>query len=211
MSKDVLMENMILDEYTELNDSNCQILTENSDSGNKVYKIKGCFSKAGVKNKNGRVYPIPVMKHAVDEAQKAIADGRFIAECEHPQSAKINIYEIAAKVNQLQMMDDGTVVGEMVILDTPKGKVIKTLVDEGVKLGVSTRGMGSLKKSKMDLGEGVMEDVLEVQPDFALRAIDIVFDPSAGEFGSPDFISEGVKFENKKITLNSVWKNAFNL
>jgi len=206
---EVLMENMILDEYTELNNSNCQILTEDSASGNKVYKIKGCFSKAGVKNKNGRVYPIPVMKHAVEEAQKAIADGRFIAECEHPQSAKINIYEIAAKVNQLQMMDDGTVVGEMVILDTPKGKVIKTLVDEGVKLGVSTRGMGSVKKSKMNLGEGVMEDVLEVQPDFALRAIDIVFDPSAGEFGSPDFISEGIEFNKNKTTLKKIWSEAF--
>ena len=205
-----LMENVALDEYTELNESNCQILTEESASGNKTYKIKGCFSKAGVKNKNGRVYPIPVMRHAVEEAQKAIAEGRFVAECEHPASAKINLYEIAAKVNQLQMMDDGTVVGEMVILDTPKGKVIKTLVDEGVKLGVSTRGLGSVKKAKMNLGEGVMEDVLEVQPDFALRAIDIVFDPSAGEFGSPDFISEGVEFKTTKTTLGKVWKEAFN-
>lgn len=205
---EVLMENMILDEYTELNDANCQIITEEVNK-EKRYVIRGCFSKAGVKNKNGRVYPIPVMKHAVEEAQKAIADGRFIAECEHPQSAKINIYEIAAKVNQLQMMDDGTVVGEMAILDTPKGKVIKTLVDEGVKLGVSTRGMGSVKKSKMNLGEGVMEDVLEVQPDFALRAIDIVFDPSAGEFGSPDFISEGIEFNKNKTTLKKIWFEAF--
>lgn len=199
-----------LDEYTELDSTTCQIITEEASNKEKHYVIRGCFSKAGVKNKNGRVYPIPVMKHAVEEAQKAIAEGRFVAECEHPASAKINLYEIAAKVNQLQMMDDGTVVGEMVILDTPKGKVIKTLVDEGVKLGVSTRGLGSVKKAKMNLGEGVMEDVLEVQPDFALRAIDIVFDPSAGEFGSPDFISEGVEFKNNRPTLRQVWKSAFN-
>lgn len=198
-----------LDEYTELDSTTCQIITEEANNKEKHYVIRGCFSKAGVKNKNGRVYPIPVMKHAVEEAQKAIAEGRFVAECEHPQSAKINLYEIAAKVNQLQMMDDGTVVGEMVILDTPKGKVIKTLVDEGVKLGVSTRGLGSVKKAKMNLGEGVMEDVLEVQPDFALRAIDIVFDPSAGEFGSPDFISEGIEFNKKRTTLGQVWKDAF--
>lgn len=207
----LLNEEIILDEYTEINDSNCEILTEEETPGKKTYKIRGCFSKAGVKNLNGRVYPFNVMKHAVEAVQDDIKNGRFIAECEHPNSAKINIYEIAAKVNQLQMMDDGTVVGEMTILDTPKGKVIKTLVDEGVKLGVSTRGVGSVKKTKMDLGNGIMEDVLEVQPDFALKAIDVIFSASAGEFGYPSFISEGVEYPNsKKTTIKQIWSQAFN-
>lgn len=209
MAENILNKEIQLDEYVELDGNNSQIITEESASGEKTYKIKGCFSKAGVKNLNGRVYPVAVMKEAVNEAQKAIEEGRFIAELEHPQSAKINIAEIAAKVNSLAMMEDGTVVGEMKILDTPKGKIIKTLIDEGVKLGVSTRGSGAVKKTKMDLGEGIMEDVLEVQPGFKLFAIDVVFNPSAGEFGSPTFISEGVEF-NKKQTIGSVFNRLFN-
>lgn len=201
--------NMVLDEYTEINDSTCQVLTEETAAG-KSYKIRGCFSKAGVKNKNGRVYPVCVMKEAVEEAKKMMAENRFVAQLEHPASAKIDIEEIAAKITSLDMMEDGTVVGEMKILDTPKGKVVKTLIDEGVKLGVSTRGTGSVKKSRITVSEGIEEDVLEVQSDFRMRAIDIVFDPSAGEFGSPDFISEGVNFNKKNSKkLFDVWKESF--
>lgn len=139
-----------------------------------------------------------------------MAENRFVAQLEHPSSAKIDIEEIAAKITSLDMMEDGTVVGEMKILDTPKGKVVKTLIDEGVKLGVSTRGTGSVKKSRIMVSEGIEEDVLEVQPDFRMRAIDIVFDPSAGEFGSPDFISEGVNFNRaKKKTVGNIFSESF--
>lgn len=205
-------KNIVLDEYTELNSPNCQVLTEETTPGHKTYKIRGCFSKAGIKNKNGRIYPIPVMEHAVNEAQKMINENRFVCQLEHPASAKIDIAEIAAKINSIKLLEDGSVVGEMNILDTPKGKIVKTLIDEGIKLGVSTRGTGSVKKTKMKLDEsGVEEDILEVQPDFLMRAIDIVFDPSAGEFGSPDFLSEEANLKKKNSRkFIDIWKNAFN-
>lgn len=198
----------LIEEYTEIDGNNSKIITEEKE-GKKTYKIRGCFSHAGVKNLNGRVYPRDVMQEAVDAAQEAIKDGRFIAELEHPSSLKINIAEIAAKVESLSMLGDGSVVGEMTILDTPKGKIIKELVDSGVKLGVSTRGNGSVKKTKMDLGEGVMEDVDLVQPGFRLHAIDIVFSPSASQYGKPDFISEGIEGQKSVRKLFDIWKENF--
>jgi len=198
----------LIEEYTEIDGNNSQIITEEKE-GKKTYKIRGCFSKSDVKNLNGRVYPRQVMQEAVDAAQEAIKDGRFIAELEHPSSLKVNIAEIAAKVESLSMLGDGSVVGEMTILDTPKGKIIKELVDSGVKLGVSTRGNGSVKKTKMDLGEGVMEDVDLVQPGFRLYAIDVVFSPSASQYGKPDFISEGVETNKSGRKLFDIWKENF--
>ena len=79
----------------------------------------------------------------------------------------------------------------------------------GVKLGVSTRGNGSVKKVKMDLGEGVMEDVDLVQPGFRLYAIDVVFSPSASQFGRPDFLSEGYNGGKPTKKLFDIWKENF--
>lgn len=127
-------------------------------------------------------------------------------------SPKINIERISHKITNLQMMEDGTVVGEMEILtEMPCGKILKTLIDSGVGLAVSTRGTGSVKRSKIS-HDGITEDVLEVQPGFKLRAIDVVFDPSAGEFGSPKFIAEGAEFDtkpSKKVVFGDVWKQLF--
>ncbi len=198
----------LLEEYTEINGDTSRIVTEQKE-GRKTCKIRGCFSRAGVKNLNGRYYPKEVMKEAVEAAQEAIKDGRFIAELEHPSSLKINIAEIAAKVESLTMLEDGSVVGEMTVLDTPKGKIIQELVESGVKLGVSTRGNGSVKKVKMDLGEGVMEDVDLVQNGFRLHAIDVVFNPSANQYGKPDFIYEGYEGGTKSRKLFDVWKENF--
>lgn len=184
-----------------------------SSAGKKKYLIRGCFSKAGVKNINGRVYPNKVMREAVEKIKDAVAKGRFIAECEHPTSAKINIENIAALVTKIDMNEEGAVLGEMRILDTPKGKIIKTLIDEGVKLGVSTRGTGKVKKKKIINENGISEEINEVQSGFKLRAIDIVFDPSAGDYGSPEFIAEGIEFSDYstiKESPCSTIKDVFN-
>ncbi len=128
-------------------------------------------------------------------------------------SVKINLDRIAVKINQLSVANDGTMIGEMEILDTPCGKTLQTLVDSGIGLGVSTRGVGTVKKVRRQVQEGVFEDVSEVQPDYRLRAIDIVFDPSAGEYGNPNFVTEGLAFDNgvEKETkkLSEVWTFLF--
>jgi hypothetical protein len=128
-------------------------------------------------------------------------------------SVKINLDRIAVKINQLSVANDGTMIGEMEILDTPCGKTLQTLVDSGIGLGVSTRGIGTVKKVRRQVQEGVFEEIAEVQPDYRLRAIDIVFDPSAGEYGNPNFVTEGLAFDNgvEKETkkLSEVWTFLF--
>lgn len=206
MAEDKLLTEELFDYY----DFKYQTITEEV-AGKKRYVIRGPFSKAGVINKNKRYYPLPVLKEQVIQSQSMISQNRMVGELEHPASPKINLERIAIKINKLEMADDGTMLGEMEVLDTPCGKTLKTLIDGGVGLGVSTRGTGSVKKVKKQVSEGVFEEVSEVQPDFKLRAIDVVFDPSAGESGTPQFVAEGVEnFEgNTKKTFGAVWNQLF--
>lgn len=126
-------------------------------------------------------------------------------------SPKINLERVALKVNELRMADDGTMLGEMEVLDTPLGKTLQTLIDSGVGLGVSTRGTGTVKKVRIRNEKGVYEDINEVQSDFKLRAIDVVFDPSAGEAGTPQFVAEGLEIQpsKPKTTFGEVWDQLF--
>lgn len=206
-------EKLILEEINDsLDNFEYDVLKEEA-SGKKKYFIRGAFSKADVINKNKRVYPLKTLKESVDSCQPTIKEKKMVGELEHPQSVKINLDRIAVKINQLSVANDGTMIGEMEILDTPCGKTLQTLVDSGIGLGVSTRGVGTVKKVRRQVQEGVFEDVSEVQPDYRLRAIDIVFDPSAGEYGNPNFVTEGLAFDNgvEKETkkLSEVWTFLF--
>ena len=208
-----MKEKLILEEINDsLDNFEYDVLKEEA-SGKKKYFIRGAFSKADVINKNKRVYPLKTLKESVDSCQPTIKEKKMVGELEHPQSVKINLDRIAVKINQLSVANDGTMIGEMEILDTPCGKTLQTLVDSGIGLGVSTRGVGTVKKIRRQVQEGVFEDVSEVQPDYRLRAIDIVFDPSAGEYGNPNFVTEGLAFDNgvEKETkkLSEVWTFLF--
>lgn len=208
-----MANNKILTEelYDYYDDFKYQTVTEEV-AGKKKYFIRGPFSKGGVVNKNKRVYPVSVLKEQVDSCQEAIKANRMVGELEHPSSPKINLERVALKVNELRMADDGTMLGEMEVLDTPLGKTLQTLIDSGVGLGVSTRGTGTTKKVKYRNENGMFEDVVEVQPDFKLRAIDVVFDPSAGEAGTPQFVAEGLEIQpqdGKTTTFGAVWKQLF--
>lgn len=208
-----MADNKILTEelYDYYDDFKYQAITEEV-GGKKKYFIRGPFSKGGVVNKNKRIYPVSVLKEQVDSCQDAIKSNRMVGELEHPSSPKINLERVALKVNELKMADDGTMLGEMEVLDTPLGKTLQTLIDSGVGLGVSTRGTGTVKKVKYKNEKGFFEDVNEVQPDFKLRAIDVVFDPSAGEAGTPQFVAEGLEIQpdnSSKITFGDVWKQLF--
>jgi len=157
----------LISEYT---DQRLEVLTEAKKNGGKKYYIEGIFAQAEQKNRNGRVYPKPVMEKAVGKyVTDQVSKGRAVGELNHPEGPTVNLDKVSHKIESLQF-DGNDVVGKASILDTPMGKIVEGLLSGGVNLGVSTRGMGSLQQSN---GGVVVKD------DFLLNAIDIVQDPSA--------------------------------
>lgn len=178
------MDQMFLEDYTDI----FEYQLMESEATDKGYFIRGVVSRAGSGNKNRRVYPMAVMESAIDALQEAVSNGGFVGELDHPPTPKININKISHKITKLKMAPDGAVLAEMTVLDTAEGRTLKKLIDGGVQLGVSTRGLGGVKPYRGPLGEGFVE----VQPGFKMKAIDVVFDPSAGDDGRPNFVTEGV-------------------
>ena len=176
---------------------------------NKDYFIRGVVSRAGTKNKNKRIYPIGVMEATINDLQEAVGNGGFVGELDHPPTPKINVNKISHKITKLKMAPDGAVLAEMVVLDTDEGQTLKKLIDGGVRLGVSTRGLGGVKPYMGPLGEGLVE----VQPGFKMKAIDVVFDPSAGADGRPNFVTEDVTESGIHLghtrKLEQVWNDVF--
>ena len=133
--------------------------------------IKGVFMQSDVKNQNGRVYPFPVLQREVKNyTKKFVKEGRALGELGHPMGPTINLDRVSHLITELH--EDGkNFVGKAKIMDTPNGKIVKNLLQSGVKLGVSSRGLGTVKTNK--------SGVNEVQKDFVLSTVDIVADPSA--------------------------------
>jgi hypothetical protein len=161
-------------------------LTEASES-RKGFFIRGIVSRAGVLNKNKRLYPISVMEESINSLQEDVKAGGFVGELEHPTTPKINVDRISHKITRLEMASDGAVLAEMVVLGTTQGMELQNLIAGGVRLGVSTRALGGVKPM-IGLGEGCVE----VLPGLKIKAIDVVFDPSAGDDGRPNFVTESV-------------------
>ena len=154
-----------------------QFLTEEKD-GVKEYFIEGIFMQAERKNRNGRVYPNKVLiKEAKRYQKEYVEQNRAMGELGHPDGPTVNLERVSHLIENLKQ-DGDNIVGRAKILETPYGKIVKNLMEGGVKLGVSSRGMGSLKQEN---------GVNTVQKDFMLSAIDIVADPSA-----PDAFVDGV-------------------
>jgi hypothetical protein len=133
--------------------------------------IKGVFMQSDVKNQNGRMYPFPVLQREVKNySKKFVKEGRALGELGHPMGPTINLDRVSHLITELY--EDGkNFVGKAKIMDTPNGKIVKNLLESGVKLGVSSRGLGTVKTNK--------SGVNEVQKDFVLSTVDIVADPSA--------------------------------
>ena len=133
--------------------------------------IKGVFMQSDVKNQNGRIYPFPVLQREVKNySKKFVKEGRALGELGHPMGPTINLDRVSHLITELY--EDGkNFVGKAKIMDTPNGKIVKNLLESGVKLGVSSRGLGTVKTNK--------SGVNEVQKDFVLSTVDIVADPSA--------------------------------
>ena len=165
-----------------------QILTEEKN-GKKDYKIKGVFMQADIKNRNGRIYPVETLAKEVRRYTKEfIEKKRAFGELGHPDGPTVNLERVSHMIKKLYP-EGKNFIGEAKIMDTPYGKIVKSLIDEGAKLGVSSRGMGSLEQK----GGGNV-----VGSDFYLAtAADIVADPSA-----PDAFVEGIR-EGKEW----VWDN----
>ena len=137
---------------------------------NGSYFIEGIFMQAETKNRNGRIYPRGVMEQAVDRYNnEQVVKGRAVGELNHPEGPTVNLDKVYHKIESLNWQGND-VVGKATILSTPMGEIVKGLLDGGVNLGVSTRGMGSLQRTN---------DAMVVKDDFLLNAVDIVQDPSA--------------------------------
>ena len=157
----------LISEYTE---DQLEVITEATKDGGKKYAIEGVFMSAEQKNRNGRIYPRQVMEGAVDKyATEQVSKGRAVGELNHPEGPTVNLDKVSHKIESLDWKGND-VVGKATILETPMGQIVKGLLDGGVKLGVSTRGMGSLENRN---------GTMVVKPDFLLNAVDIVQDPSA--------------------------------
>ena len=169
---------------SEFNDRGLQVSITEGKNGQKKYKIEGIFAQAEGKNRNGRIYPMQVMEKAVGKySTDQVSKGRAVGELNHPEGPTVNLDKVSHKINDLKF-EGNDVMGKAQILDTPMGNIVKGLLEGGVQLGVSTRGMGSLEKR---------DDAMYVKNDFMLNAIDIVQDPSApGAFVNG--IMEGVEW-----------------
>lgn len=167
-----------------------QYITEEKD-GKKQYFLEGIFLQSELKNRNGRVYPKAVLARECARYMKEhVQQKRAFGELGHPDSPTINLDRVSHMIVDLKE-DGNNFVGKAKILDTPYGKIVKNLMDEGATLGVSSRGMGSLKTIK----EGSIQ---QVQDDYFLAtAADIVADPSA-----PDAFVRGV-MESKEWVFDA--------
>lgn len=155
----------------EVNES-IEILTEEKD-GQKQYFIEGTFLQGDIKNRNGRVYEFKMLKDKVEQYRKDfVAQKRAFGELGHPEGPTINLERVSHMISELSP-DGKNFYGKAKIMDTPYGKIVKNLMDEGAKLGVSSRGVGSIEEKN---GANYVKD------DFRLStAADIVADPSAPE------------------------------
>jgi hypothetical protein len=168
---------MLVDAFDFSESSTVQTLVT-EEKGQKKYYIKGIFAQAETKNRNGRNYPRSAMERALNEYTKLIKAKRALGELNHPDHPNVNL-ERASHLIESLTWDGNNIIGKArVLTEMPMGKVAKGLLDEGVQLGVSTRGLGSLVQKN---GVNVVQD------DYVMTAVDIVGDPSA-----PDAFVEGI-------------------
>ena len=162
----------LLREYFELCDSGiCKdLLTEEErrfvSNGGMI--LSGVVQRADTLNGNGRVYPYEVLKKEIQNYQKLVKENRALGELDHPDDSVINLKNCSHMITEI-WMDNKDVMGKIKVLDTPSGKILRSLVESGVKLGISSRGMGSVKESN---GQTIVED------DFQLICFDMVSEPS---------------------------------
>jgi hypothetical protein len=180
----------LLNSYEVFDYTPSMIKESREKNGGKIV-MKGILQKADTLNQNGRIYPISVLEREVRNYQKFIAENRALGELDHPDSSVVNLKNVSHVIKEAYL-DKGVVYGSVELLDTPSGKILQSLVESGVKLGISSRGVGSTKKQG---------DYHVVQDDFQLICWDYVSEPSTpGAFMLP---------EGKQINSHEL-RNIFN-
>ena len=173
------------------------VIVEANENGKKDYFIEGVFMQSEIKNRNGRVYPKEVMQKEVNRYVKEFVEqDRAFGELGHPEGPTINLDKVSHLITKLEE-DGNNYVGRAKILSTPNGMIVRNLIDDGAKLGVSSRGLGSLEQKG---GSQIVKD------DFQLAtAGDIVADPSAPE-AFVNGIMEGVEwiYQNGRLTAQEI-------
>jgi hypothetical protein len=174
-----------------------QQINESMSKNNGRLIVNGVLQRADAKNQNGRVYPKDtLMREAENYAKVQIKERRALGELDHPDSSVVNLNNVSHNVMEMHWNGDD-LVGTVEVLGTPAGNILKELFKSGIKLGISSRGLGSVE----ELGEATEkgEPTVKVQPDFELIAFDFVSNPSThGAFLSP--LKEGVEKNIRKIT-----------
>lgn len=178
----------------ELNEDLQFIVEESSDNGKKSLFIEGVFLQAGLKNRNGRIYPKEIMAKEVNRyVKEQVNTKRAYGELGHPEGPNINLDRVSHMIVSLRE-DGNNWIGRAKILDTPMGNIASSLIKEGAGLGVSSRGLGTLKE---------VNGINEVQDDFMLAtAADIVADPSA-----PDAYIQGIMEGKEWVFVKGVWQD----
>jgi hypothetical protein len=161
--------------------------------------MKGILQKADTLNQNGRIYPQHILEREIRNYQKFIIENRAVGECDHPDESVVSLKNVSHIIREAYL-EKGTVFGTVELLDTPSGKILQSLVESGVKLGISSRGVGTTRKQG---------DYVVVQDDFQLICWDFVSEPSTpGAFMIPEGkrISEGDlrKVFNRSDRINRV-------
>ena len=157
----------LISEYVS---NNLNVVSEAKKNGDKSYVIEGVFMQANKKNRNGRIYEKQILESAVGKyVDEQVSQGRAVGELNHPEGPTVNLDKVSHKITELKF-EGNDVYGKASILNTPMGKIVEGLLDGGVKVGVSSRGMGTLENRK---------GAMYVKSDFMLASVDIVQDPSA--------------------------------
>ena len=198
------MGKQLLVEYTTFEVTPQQVNESLSKNGGRLI-VNGVLQRAESKNQNGRIYPKEtLMREANKYSSTYIKEKRALGELDHPDSSVVNLNNVSHNVLDMAWKGDD-LCGTVEVLGTPAGNILKELFKSGIRLGISSRGMGSVKEV---MGEG--EETLEVQPDFELIAFDFVSNPSThGAFLSP--VNEGKKpkvdkYENVNKLITDIIK-----
>lgn len=163
---------------TEVFNEDCEVLVEANENGSKSHYISGIFMQGDIKNRNGRVYPSSILEKEMNRYnEQFVKTKRALGELGHPDGPQINGDRVSHLITEMKR-DGNNFIGKAKIMGTPMGNIVKTFIDEGVKIGVSTRGLGSVKQR---------DGIMEVQNDFHLATVDVVTDPSG-----PDCFVEGI-------------------
>ncbi len=189
----------LLREFYELCEGGvCQDLLTESEKAfvrNGGMMLTGKLQEADVQNGNGRVYPLTVMEREIGKYKALVEDNRALGELDHPDSSIINLVNVSHMVTEV-WMDGASVMGKIKVLETPSGQILKALVESGVKTGISSRGMGSVREQ---MGKTIVED------DFQLICFDIVSEPSTPNafmsLQEGKLMNERVEKKNKILNL----------